>query len=309
MFWIVLIVIVLVVCALYSWVRKTDESGSGEEHELADAQQTYETRLVRQGNTFREVFAESSDDESDRSTIYRSPSVSLKPTSLPPLGRQRIVGEYYRKSTIELAIAGRESEVGPVGDWKHAATFDARLRLEPDNKFDRNAIAVDINGYIVGYIPKTETKSWRPLLQHLARKQQIAACIAAIYVDDDNYSIVLHCSPEHGLAENDEPEGKPLDGGSIASLLGEENAQDILNKYGIGSYVWADLKTGTIPKGKYKGQSTIWAYVDNIPVGYMTAKSCERLYESISGEIPCHCICSISQGSKKLEAKLLMAEA
>ena len=317
---IALVVAAVALAALYAWAKDTDDKAEGERNEAREreeARRPYERRLVRHGDSFAEVILEPTrhevasdaiwdEDEPDRSKIYRAPTVSLKPTSLPPIGRQRVVGEYYRKTTIELATAQRRSELRPVGDWGNTARFDALLRLEPENRHDRNAIAVDVNGYIVGYIPREETSDWRPILQRLKSRGCIASCIASVYVDDDNYCIVLHCSPEQGLAENDEPEGTVLDGDSMASLLGEEDAQDVLGGYGAGSRVWADIKTGTIPKGKYKGNPTLWAFVDGTPVGYLTEKSSQRLYADISGRIPCHCICAIANGSKKLEASLMV---
>lgn len=315
---IALAVAAVALAALYAWARDADDKAEGERNkarERAEARKTYERRVVRHGDSFTEVVTKAAahgparmrvnDDEPDRSRIYRAPAVPLKPASLPPIGRQAVAGEYYRRSTIGLAVSGRESELRPVGDWGCTAKFDARLRLEPENEYDPLAIAVDINGYIVGYIPKDETGEWQPLLQDLARNDRIAACIASVYVDGDGYSIVLHCSPEQGLVANDEPDGKVLDGSSMASLMGEEDAQDVLGRYGAGSRVWADLRTGSIPKGKYKGRPTLWAYVDGTPVGYLTERSSERLYGGISQELPCHCVCAIVQGGKKLEASVM----
>lgn len=61
-----------------------------------------------------------------------------------------VVGESHYQDSLK-AVAGR----GEVR--KHVR---AVLRLEPANKFDRNAVRVEIDGMLVGYLPREAAKQF-----------------------------------------------------------------------------------------------------------------------------------------------------
>jgi hypothetical protein len=83
---------------------------------------------------------------------------------IPDDGRyfQQVAGESYHVIEIKK-LAKRYG-----GDGEHFVT--ASLTPEPTNKFDQNAIKVEIDGLLCGYIPKEETENLRPLV-NLAQKQ------------------------------------------------------------------------------------------------------------------------------------------
>lgn len=84
------------------------------------------------------------------------------------------------------------------------------------------------------------------------------------------------------------------------ALSGEEDTQDILTHYGNDALVWLTVRRGEIPKGKSKGQPTLWFSLDGIDVGYLTALQGERHYDQIP-DTGAMCLARIKQGAKKYE--------
>lgn len=68
----------------------------------------------------------------------------------------------------------------------------AEIIREPENKFDSNAVRVEINGRKVGYIPRTEAPSFHPLLSYAASVNQrvFASCRVWVSDSDDAYGSV-----------------------------------------------------------------------------------------------------------------------
>jgi hypothetical protein len=81
-----------------------------------------------------------------------------------------IVGESFHQDYIRR-IARR------VGGGE----FEIILRPEPSNPYDKNAIAVLVDGAVVGHLSKTMAKAWQPML--LAAEGEGFACAgtASIY--------------------------------------------------------------------------------------------------------------------------------
>ncbi|MFT8987310.1 MAG: hypothetical protein ABF966_03620 [Bifidobacterium psychraerophilum] len=229
------------------------------------------------------------------------------PYRLLPTGRVTVAGPYYHQREIITAIGDRLREVMPVGQWDQTLELDAEIRRQPNNTHDSDAVVVIINGLIVGYIPSENTYEWQQLLQPLESQSQFALAKAAIYLKNDgNYLVVLKANPSIPPTKNAYPNVEILDADWLIAVSGEENAQDILTKYGEESWVWATLETGTIPKGKYKDAPTIWARVDDNLIGYISAMQSERYFIYIKRRLPCACVAHIKQGGRKLELELML---
>ncbi len=71
----------------------------------------------------------------------------------PPLA---VVGTWHHRDAIDSAL-GRHPE-------GHHEVVDALLIAEPDNEFDRNAVAVQIGGEICGYLPRFDAVRYRPVM-------------------------------------------------------------------------------------------------------------------------------------------------
>lgn len=73
----------------------------------------------------------------------------------------------------------------------------ASLVAQPDNPYDRNAVAVQIGGQLVGHLSRSDAPRWQPLVQQLAARGHSASCEAMIAGrghngQTDNLGVFLH---------------------------------------------------------------------------------------------------------------------
>jgi hypothetical protein len=124
--------------------------------------------------------------------------VARKPRTLQhSYDAQDVVGESNYQKALN-AIGGRRNEMGVKND-EHLA----RLVPEPKNKYDPKAIAVKIGGKVVGYIPKTDTEDWHPVIAELGAQGQPATCDALLTGgwdrgdgDRGHIGVILQAVPE-----------------------------------------------------------------------------------------------------------------
>lgn len=83
-----------------------------------------------------------------------------------------IVGESRYQDNL-LKLVGKKQEEG-AEKYVHAL-----LIAEPENKYDKNAVRVDIEGYTVGYIPRDEARKIQQDLFGVSRSGT-AVCNAVI---------------------------------------------------------------------------------------------------------------------------------
>jgi len=73
-----------------------------------------------------------------------------------------VVGESHYQAAL-LAVSGGKTPDGP-----ERTDHVAQLVLEPTNPYDRNAVRVEIDGRLVGYLPKAFASRLAPTLRELA---------------------------------------------------------------------------------------------------------------------------------------------
>jgi hypothetical protein len=83
-----------------------------------------------------------------------------------------VVGESFHQDAL-LVISGGRRPRGPVERGHLAILFPA-----PDNKYDRNAIAVRLEGLAVGYLPRAA--AYQPVIQYATSKRRKIACNAEL---------------------------------------------------------------------------------------------------------------------------------
>lgn len=119
-----------------------------------------------------------------------------------------VVGESHYQADLE-AIAG--------GKWEDPCDMEvtAYLIREPDNPYDRNAIAVYIQGHKVGYIGRGDAEDYAPILDELwANYTCRAACGAhlkggwrhyieephgQVTTDEGHFGVTLGLAPAEAL--------------------------------------------------------------------------------------------------------------
>jgi hypothetical protein len=85
----------------------------------------------------------------------------------------RTVGvSHYQPALLELTGAREGDEV----------RVDVRVALvpQPDNPHDPNAVAVEIDGRLVGYLSRDDAVVWQPIVQVVADHGALAVCDAMI---------------------------------------------------------------------------------------------------------------------------------
>lgn len=140
----------------------------------------------------------------------------------------QVVGESRYLKNISQILGGREGEKITI----------ATIVSEPENKFDKNAIRIDVDGLTVGYIAKEETDIFRPLLAHATSLGcELQASARVWFNGDSSYQIgsvnldmvePALALPINSLPSSDEvrlwPEGKSLQlSGEEARLDGIQN--------------------------------------------------------------------------------------
>jgi hypothetical protein len=98
-----------------------------------------------------------------------------------------VVGEsFYQPALIAVSLC-------PPGKKPHGYECSAELVLEPDNPEDKYAVRVEIEGELVGYLPRGTAKRLGKRLRGLAVDGRPAICMA--YVgrgpDNPNLGVVL----------------------------------------------------------------------------------------------------------------------
>jgi hypothetical protein len=84
-----------------------------------------------------------------------------------------VAGEsHYQDALREIVGPGAEGEV--------AVDTEALLVPEPSNPHDSNAVMVQIDGKLVGYLPREEAVAYGPALKELGGRGRTGACEARI---------------------------------------------------------------------------------------------------------------------------------
>lgn len=84
-----------------------------------------------------------------------------------------MAGESHYQDALRALLGG-----SPEGEVRHECT--AALVPEPDNPHDPNAVMVQIEGRLVGYLSRADAVAYAPLVQSLATRGRTAVCEAMV---------------------------------------------------------------------------------------------------------------------------------
>ncbi|MDR7402375.1 MAG: hypothetical protein QN155_09125 [Armatimonadota bacterium] len=84
-----------------------------------------------------------------------------------------IVGESKYQHHLEAICGGRTEEGVDI-------TKSARLVLEDTNPYDRNAVRIEIEGRVVGYLNRQDARAYREYLERIGAVRAIGICEARI---------------------------------------------------------------------------------------------------------------------------------
>lgn len=161
-----------------------------------------------------------------RPTVPAAATWAQRPT-IAPGGEQQVVGESNYQAALEHAAGGR------TPDGCATSLVTAELVREPRNRYDRNAVRVDIAGQAVGYLPRVDAPRYHQLVMALWEQGVVATCWARLTGgwdrgpdDQGSIGIVLDIDPRR------QPCGQEvsllLPARHRVSVTGEEHCQDTL---------------------------------------------------------------------------------
>lgn len=228
-------------------------------------------------------------------------------------------GESYYQKALEAVTRGMYLPRITGDNWDDSVSITAELRPEPDNRFDANAVRVEISRHRIGYLPAEVAQDYQPHLLNLAKKGQVGTCESRLMIGPTGgISVYLHLGPPDAVAfAVDAPENSiPLSPESMTTVTGEEDHKNVLRQLApasTGAQRWETAALGfcTIAKGKFAGQQAIEVRLGGERVGQLTRAMTQRYQQLVrdaldAGKTPiCRAILRISP-DKGVQVELMM---
>ncbi len=91
------------------------------------------------------------------------------------IGGSRVdaVGEQSYQAALSRLVGGKGED-----GWD--CMVKARLVPEPTNRYDPNAVKVEVDGTLVGYMARDQAKAYQPTLRRLEAENAVAVCEAHV---------------------------------------------------------------------------------------------------------------------------------
>lgn len=194
---------------------------------------------------------------------------------------QEVAGESHYTKEIHSVLGG---EPGPGGT---EITTTAQLIPEPTNRFDPNAVMVQIAGRKVGYLPKEDAARYAPVLSGLVGRGFLPQVTARVwagrsYDGELISSVQLDLAESHLLMPVNPPPAKPyalLPHGNAIQVTGEEaHMAALLPLLSAAGECWVYATLHEVVEEKPRGsRSLAEVHIDGAAVG--------RLSPKMSGEL------------------------
>jgi len=201
-----------------------------------------------------------------------------------------IEGEFARATAIHKAI-GRKPR---LDEEIIVERIVANLVPEPTNKYDPNAVMVQIKGELVGYLARDDAARYRPALTEVMTHGYAPATAARIWASARQgrngvkyvANVRVALNPPHLLVPLNDPPQSPyslLPWGNSLQVTGEENHQDVLAGYltpqgesvALGTLAVITGGTARAPK------EVIEVRVDDRRVGQLTPGSSQHFIPTV----------------------------
>lgn len=215
-----------------------------------------------------------------------------------------VVGESHYQPAIDAAAGGRTSSGARV------PLVTAVLVREPRNPHDRNAVRVDIDGQVAGYISKDEAPAFHTVLGALDRDGRQATCRAWLtggwdrgQFDRGHFGVRLDLHPQLQLSHG--PMLLPFGDGRV-SITGEQHCQGHLS-----AMLAASDRVETIAT-LARVEDRVSVTVGDVTVGQMTPKMSTRytpwVAEVLAAGLPALCDARVIRMPNKIEVFLKLAK-
>jgi hypothetical protein len=149
---------------------------------------------------------------------------------------QNVVGESHYDSAFRALL--KQSRL-PRGEYGTELTgLPAAVVADPGNPHDANAVAVWVQGELVGFLPRDIAASYHPALADLAERGEYLGVEARVWVSTDGGEVrgsaTLVLPPPEGVQSFNEPPEEPhqvLPLGGAIQVTGEDQHMDVLGQY------------------------------------------------------------------------------
>lgn len=230
--------------------------------------------------------------------VNSSASAPSQPT-IPRGGLVNVVGESYYQDALTKVTGGRRS---------HGVDMNcvAMLIPEPTNEYDRDAVAVTINGLKVGHLSREEARFYRPLVDQTIKAVGLATVEARICggwdhgaSDRGSFGVELYFSDRAPAQDQDHQYEDPLPepganeirlrGSATLSVSNEEHYQDALltatDGADLSTYTHAVLvdlvDVGANPHVKKDSGAVVEVRAAGATVGHLTPAMSARLQRMV----------------------------
>lgn len=230
---------------------------------------------------------------------------------------QQVVGENNYGPAFKKLLRknrGRSDGYGTEFDGL-AATAVA----EPNNKYDAFAVAVRVQGELVGYLPRDAAQFYSPALQDLAERGEVLAVQARVWVapkDDANRvgSVTVMLPPPNGVQAFNEPPEEAhqiLPHGGAIQVTGEDQHMDVLGRYISDGERYLAVTLHVVEEQKTERSQPyqcVEVRLDGHRVGVLTKAMSEKLADVVQyiaerGKVP---VCRAVLKGSPLRAELVL---
>jgi hypothetical protein len=191
----------------------------------------------------------------------------------------------------EATIVGATYYQDAYKGLAHGAT-KLELRCQPDNPYDRNAVAVVVNERKIGYLSSHMAEGYQPLIRRLEGEGPVVA--SGVLIDDGSgrtAKIELPCDERLAVWVNTDPQDRHRVGFEMTRirLKRQGNYQAELKTLLAGHdrrEVPALIESFETLKGKYQGQIGLRFTVNGVEFGLIPAQfrgQAEQLFAEVEG--------------------------
>lgn len=260
--------------------------------------------------------------------VQQPPSSNLRLAlvPLPDDGRLAVVGERHYQDALRHVAGGRAFGTA----FEEHLPVTAVLVPEPENRWDENAVRVDVlvgtRSRTVGYLSRSWAEDYQPELLKFQAEGALGTCPARVTGGGEKfYGIYLHVARPEDLRARREPEDAVvaeltdtdvlLRNDWSCTVTKEEDHQDVLRGFapaGKQEYreVVASLTFCPIETGKYRGQKAIEVRLGGRRVGQLTYAMTERyraiVEQFLNRNLNVRCEAYTTKSAKGIQVELRM---
>lgn len=216
-----------------------------------------------------------------------------------------VVGESHYQPALRAAARGRAAD-----GWDEGILVEAAVIPDPSNPYDRNAVRIEVDGQLVGHLPRHAAAPYQRELLGAADGGAWGTCTARILGGGHrSYGIWLQLAPaDLAVPANEVGAMAIVEGGRRITVTGEEAHQEELLAATSGRLprsLWATLVAGSVRKGKYAGEACIDVHVDGSRVGCLTRTMSDR-YAHLLPEGPVACAAVVERDARGMQVEILL---